>query len=160
MRNGKRNYHGLDGYELTRIVARTTIPLRRPVFRVVTTENYGIAVDMPRLPTSLLRRARAIDPLLPALLGPCRELGAAQNELRWLREHVDEVAEARRRKGDRISRISMLADVVQQRASGKPLQYIFGTEFFGDLEICCRPGVLIPRYKMNSQDQRWLLTWL
>ncbi|PSN70685.1 S-adenosyl-L-methionine-dependent methyltransferase [Corynespora cassiicola Philippines] len=100
---------------------------------------------MPRLPTSLLRRARAIDPLLPALLGPCRELGAAQNELRWLREHVDEVAEARRRKGDRISRISMLADVVQQRASGKPLQYIFGTEFFGDLEICCRPGVLIPR---------------
>jgi methylase of polypeptide subunit release factors len=26
------------------------------------------------------------------------------------------------------------------------LQYILGTEFFGELEIKCRPGVLIPRW--------------
>jgi methylase of polypeptide subunit release factors len=26
------------------------------------------------------------------------------------------------------------------------LQYILGTEFFGDLEIECKPGVLIPRF--------------
>lgn len=32
-----------------------------------------------------------------------------------------------------------------ERARGKPLQYIMGTEYFGDLEIACEPGVLIPR---------------
>lgn len=40
---------------------------------------------------------------------------------------------------------SRLRALVLQRAAGRPLQYILGTEFFGDLEIACRPGVLIPR---------------
>ncbi|KAF2640726.1 S-adenosyl-L-methionine-dependent methyltransferase [Massarina eburnea CBS 473.64] len=100
---------------------------------------------MPRLPPSILRRAHAIDRFLPPLLGPCRNLRAAQNELRWLREHVDKVAKARHAKGDTISKGSLLGDLVRQRARGKPLQYILGTEYFGDLEIRCRPGVLIPR---------------
>lgn len=101
---------------------------------------------MPRIPTSLLRKAYANDPLLPRLLPPCRDLHAAQNELRWIREHVDDVARARRAKGDCVSKSAFLRDLVQQRATGKPLQYLLGTEYFGDLEISCRPGVLIPRY--------------
>ncbi|KAJ4369714.1 hypothetical protein N0V83_005477 [Neocucurbitaria cava] len=100
---------------------------------------------MPRISTSLLRKARAIDSFLPALLAPCRDLPAAQNELRWLREHVDKVARARRAKGDTLAKGALLRQLVKERASGKPLQYILGTEYFGNLEIRCRPGVLIPR---------------
>ncbi|KAF1844809.1 S-adenosyl-L-methionine-dependent methyltransferase [Cucurbitaria berberidis CBS 394.84] len=100
---------------------------------------------MPRITTSLLRKARTIDPFLPALLGPCRDLYAAQNELRWLHEHVEKVAKARRAKGDTLAEEALLRQLVVERASGKPLQYILGTEYFGDLEIRCRPGVLIPR---------------
>jgi methylase of polypeptide subunit release factors len=105
---------------------------------------------MPRLPTSLLRRAYALDPNLPALLGPCRDLRTAQNELRWLREHVEDVANARRAKGDVMAKGALLRELVQQRAKGKPLQYILGSEWFGDLEIRCRKGVLIPRYGANG----------
>jgi methylase of polypeptide subunit release factors len=101
---------------------------------------------MPRIPTSLLRKAHAIDPFLSALLAPCRDLHAAQNELRWLREHVEKVAKARRAKGGTLAKGAMLRQLVQERVSGKPLQYLLGTEYFGDLEIRCRPGVLIPRY--------------
>jgi methylase of polypeptide subunit release factors len=100
---------------------------------------------MPRLPTALLRRAYAIDAHLPSLLGPCRDLRAAQNELRWLREHVDAVAKARRAKGHVLARSTLLKELVRQRARGKPLQYILGTEWFGHVEIRCRKGVLIPR---------------
>ncbi|KAF9732041.1 hypothetical protein PMIN04_011014 [Paraphaeosphaeria minitans] len=109
---------------------------------------------MPRISTSALRKAYAIDPLLPRLLSPCRDLRAAQNELRWLREHVGNVAEARRAQGDTISQSAFLHDLVKQRASGKPLQYLVGTEFFGDLEIDCWPGVLIPRQDTATAVQR------
>jgi methylase of polypeptide subunit release factors len=100
---------------------------------------------MPRIPNRLLRKAHAVDPFLPALLAPCRDLQAAQSELQWLREHVERVAKARRSRGDTLSKGSLLRQLVTERASGKPLQYTLGTEFFGDLEIRCRPGVLIPR---------------
>jgi methylase of polypeptide subunit release factors len=100
---------------------------------------------MPRIPNALLRKAQAIDPLLPALLAPCRDLHAAQCELRWLREHVEKVAQARARRGDALAKGTMLRQLIKERASGKPLQYILGSEFFGDLEVRCRPGVLIPR---------------
>lgn len=101
---------------------------------------------MPRIPNSLLRKAHAIDFFLPALLAACRDLHAAQNELRWLREHVKKVAKSRRARGDTLAEGSLLRQLVKERASGKPLQYILGTEYFGDLEIRCRPGVLIPRW--------------
>jgi methylase of polypeptide subunit release factors len=102
--------------------------------------------DMPRIPNSLLRKAHTIDPLLPALLAPCRDLHAAQSELRWLREHVEKVARSRARRGDTLAKGAMLRQLIKDRASGKPLQYILGTEYFGDLEIRCKPGVLIPRW--------------
>ena len=123
------------------------------------TPPHRVTFNMPRIPTSLIRKARAIDPYLPALLGPCRELQAAQNELRWLREHVDKVAKARRAKGDTIAKASLLQQLVKDRAAGKPLQYLLGTEYFGDLEIRCRPGVLIPRYlELCLLSGSWLTT--
>lgn len=100
---------------------------------------------MPRIATALLRKAHAIDPFLPALLRPCRDLYAAQNELRWLREHVEKIATTRRERDQVTSNSQLLRQLVRERASGKPLQYVLGSEYFGDLEICCRPGVLIPR---------------
>jgi methylase of polypeptide subunit release factors len=45
-----------------------------------------------------------------------------------------------------------LGRMVNDRASGKPLQYILGSEYFGDLEIQCRPGVLIPRCVEHACD--------
>ena len=100
---------------------------------------------MPRVPTALLRKARTIDPVLPALLAPCRDLHTAQNELRWLREHVEKVANARRVRGDALAKGALLGQLVRERVRGRPLQYLLGTEYFGDLEIKCRPGVLIPQ---------------
>jgi methylase of polypeptide subunit release factors len=49
----------------------------------------------------------------------------------------------------------MLGQLVRERASGKPLQYQLGTEYFGDLEIRCRPGVLIPRYVQQQPPFTW-----
>lgn len=100
---------------------------------------------MPRIPTALIRKAYTIDALLPALLAPCRDLQTAQSELRWLREHVDAIAEARRARGDVLAKNALLRQLVKQRSRGKPLQYLLGSGYFGDLEIMCRPGVLIPR---------------
>ena len=100
---------------------------------------------MPRIPNTLIRKALSIDPYLPSLLAPCRDLHAAQNELRWIREHVDKAAEARRARGENLAQGVLLWKLVKERSRGKPLQYILGTEWFGDLEIGCRSGVLIPR---------------
>jgi hypothetical protein len=105
---------------------------------------------MPRLRPLLLWRAGAIDPLLPRLLLACRDINSARNELRWLREHAQEkVARARQLKTSphlaSTGWRSYLRQMVDERATGKPLQYILGTEYFGDLEIVCREGVLIPR---------------
>jgi hypothetical protein len=105
---------------------------------------------MPRIPNALLRQARAIDAFLPALLAPCRDLHTAQNELRWLREHVNKIAKARRARGDILAKGAFLHQLVRERALGKPLQYILGTEHFGDLEIRCRPGALIPRWVAST----------
>jgi methylase of polypeptide subunit release factors len=79
---------------------------------------------------------------LPSLLPICRDLSSAQNELRWLGEHAAEVAS----KQGLGKESRLLQRFVNRRARGEPLQYILGTEFFGELEIKCRPGVLIPRW--------------
>jgi methylase of polypeptide subunit release factors len=38
-----------------------------------------------------------------------------------------------------------LVKLCQRRARSEPLQYILGSQPFGELEIKCKPGVLIPR---------------
>ncbi|KAF2491521.1 S-adenosyl-L-methionine-dependent methyltransferase [Lophium mytilinum] len=78
--------------------------------------------------------------LLERLIEPCEDRAAAKNELRWLKEHVQKTA-----PGDLEAQHAMLNSLVDERSTGKPLQYILGTEYFGDLELECRPGVLIPR---------------
>ena len=101
--------------------------------------------DMPRLTTNLLRHARSIDPLLTLLLRSCRDLPSAQNELRWLREHAIKLTQNAKARAQVPGRRVLLRHLVQKRATGKPLQYVIGSEYFGDLEIICRSGVLIPR---------------
>ncbi|KAM0162802.1 hypothetical protein ACHAPG_001508 [Botrytis cinerea] len=96
---------------------------------------------MPRLSHALLRRAYNISPLLPLVLRETRSLSSAINELRWLREHVDKTMSHRVPS----QKWRTLLKLCQRRAMGEPLQYILGTQPFGELEIQCQPGVLIPR---------------
>lgn len=117
-----------------------------------------LAVCMPRLSPALIHHARRIDPYLARLLPACRDLSSAKLELKWLREHsLERVTRTiRPGLGSQLShkivqkqihhRQPLLAKLIKARSSGKPLQYVIGTEFFGDLEIQCREGVLIPRY--------------
>ncbi|GAD99333.1 S-adenosylmethionine-dependent methyltransferase [Paecilomyces variotii No. 5] len=121
---------------------------------------------MPRLPTSAILRAYQKDPLLPLLLQECRTYDSAQNELRWLREWaVQKFAQRKPRLGATTHGKtqgwrSHLRAVCRKRARGVPLQYILGDQPFGDLEIICRKGVLIPRYETESYVVRaadWIL---
>jgi methylase of polypeptide subunit release factors len=101
---------------------------------------------MPRLAHRLLSRARDISPFLPLLLRTCRTLPSARNELRWLTEYVDE--KSQRYPIDWRQHNSFLTHLCEQRGRGVPLQYLLGSQPFGDLDILCRPGVLIPRFVM------------
>ena len=94
---------------------------------------------MPRLPPSLFWRARNdISPMAAQLLPACRDLESAANELRWIREHVQDTPSP-------VTPGLRVWDLVTKRSKGVPLQYVLGTQPFGPLEIKCRPGVLIPR---------------
>ncbi len=113
---------------------------------------------MPRLTSSLLRRARRLDPFLPLLLRPCRDLPSALNELRWLREHALKQP-ARGSGSTQQTWQQRLHSLCIERSKGKPLQYILGSQPFGDLDVICRPGVLIPRSAaLPSLYQRVSLT--
>lgn len=109
---------------------------------------------MPRLPNSLLRHARAINSLYPILLQTCRTIPSAHNELRWLREHVDERLEKKfgsaKDVPERLKHRSV-AKLARKRGRGEPLQYLLGSQPFGDLDIKCGKGVLIPRYAQSIQ---------
>ena len=96
---------------------------------------------MPRLDPQLLRKAHCLHPYLSQLLLTCRDLPSAKSELRWLREHANKICKA----PSSSTANQCLRDFVRRRSQGEPLQYILGSEYFGGLEIKCRPGVLIPR---------------
>ncbi|KAL1306389.1 hypothetical protein AAFC00_005096 [Neodothiora populina] len=102
---------------------------------------------MPRLKPSLFHQARAIDALLPLVLQATRDVRAAQNELRWLREFARVRSQQPQHAGQchKVKWRHSLHQLCRERARGVPLQYLLGSEYFGDLEITCRPGVLIPR---------------
>ncbi|KAF2262922.1 S-adenosyl-L-methionine-dependent methyltransferase [Lojkania enalia] len=108
---------------------------------------------MPRLSPSLLRHARSLNPLLPALLRPCRTLSSAQNELRWLDEHAERIAQKYANGAEVLKcrfetkawKCKVLRELVRKRGLGTPLQYLLGSEYFGDLEVFVRRGVLVPR---------------
>ncbi len=124
---------------------------------------------MPRLPPSLLRLANKECHLLPCLLRECRDLPSSRNELRWLTEHAIKQAGKLRATDTAISQSitlnsrkvaapsvssrtipgwrTLLRDYVRRREKGEPLQYILGSQPFGNLEVLCEPGVLIPRWE-------------
>jgi methylase of polypeptide subunit release factors len=95
---------------------------------------------MPRLSQSLIRSARQHHPHLPYLLRTCRDLQSAKLELKWLQEHVKS-----QRTWSPQKRLSKFEDLCRKRGRGVPIQYLLGSEYFGPLEIQCKPGVLIPR---------------
>lgn len=114
---------------------------------------------MPRLPTKLILKAYKENPLLVHLIKECRILEHARNELRWLQEAA--VAKAantemsfENRDRHYITRgwQQVLRRMCIDRGRGKPLQYILGDEPFGQLQIICQKGVLIPRSVI-----RWIL---
>lgn len=138
---------------------RSKCELQSSEFRAINTHQLQAhhlilaKCEMPRLSPNLLHRLRKQDPLLPLLLQATRDPASAKNELRWLREFVDE-----QRQKINSSSIGLqtsnykdmkwqrrLRKLCKDRARGKPLQYILGTEYFGDLEIACAKDVLIPR---------------
>ncbi|KXT17333.1 hypothetical protein AC579_3868 [Pseudocercospora musae] len=96
---------------------------------------------MPRIRPQEFLKAKAINRALLSLLPVCRDLNSARNEFRWMKEHAINVSH---RLGYNDHAI-LLRSLVYRRAQGEPLQYILESEYFGDLEIKCRPGVLIPR---------------
>lgn len=112
---------------------------------------------MPRLSNSLIRHSSKKSPLLPLLLQTCRNLPSARNELRWLKEHIDECLSSRFGDAKDVPsdlRHKCLATLVQRRAQGTPLQYLLGTQPFGELEILCKQGVLIPRLCTEAYTER------
>lgn len=112
---------------------------------------------MPRLPPSLIQQAIWIDPHLPKLLRECRDLPSAINELRWLKETIlyNELgidASTWSLNNASVWHLTSsagrkLESFVGRRGQGEPLQYILGTQPFGELEILCRRNVLIPRWE-------------
>jgi methylase of polypeptide subunit release factors len=98
---------------------------------------------MPRIPLSVILKARRENILLPILLKECRTIDSARNELRWLRERAVRDSQSHPSK---IEWRGQLKSMCQLRSRGYPLQYILGDQPFGDLEILCRKGVLIPRF--------------
>ncbi|EED12555.1 n6-DNA-methyltransferase, putative [Talaromyces stipitatus ATCC 10500] len=111
---------------------------------------------MPRIPTRLVLKAYKENPLLLDLLKECRTLENARNELRWLREGA--IAKfpppGTSSKGQDVYSTHTwqreLRKMCDDRSKGKPLQYILGDQPFGDLDILCRKGVLIPRGETES----------
>jgi methylase of polypeptide subunit release factors len=98
---------------------------------------------MPRLPPSVLTTVARESPLLSLLLKECRTVESARNELRWLRERA-------LRDGPARGWATRLKSMCRARSRGFPLQYVLGDQPFGDLNILCRRGVLIPRSAPGS----------
>lgn len=99
---------------------------------------------MPRITPAAIRQAYKFSPHAATLLPACRDLPSTLNELRWIREHVEELQ--RGRASSALGAEHKVASLCRQRGKGVPLQYILGSQPFGNLDLKCRPGVLIPRY--------------
>ncbi|EMG48715.1 Mitochondrial ribosome protein, small subunit [Candida maltosa Xu316] len=93
---------------------------------------------MPRLTGRLIREARRISPLLPGLLPVNRTIERALLELKWIKNELPE---------------NEWKQAVRQRSRFVPLQYILKSQPFGELNILCKKGVLIPRW----ETEEWCL---
>ncbi|RPB20770.1 hypothetical protein L211DRAFT_491886 [Terfezia boudieri ATCC MYA-4762] len=108
---------------------------------------------MPRLSPSLLQKlTRTHSPLLPIILRETRDVRSAENELRWMKEHIEKLVpntgEVVRRKRNQLLR----RFCVRRGVWAEPLQYILGNEYFGPsgVEVRVERGVLVPRYRWGS----------
>ncbi|KAH7633043.1 S-adenosyl-L-methionine-dependent methyltransferase [Sordaria sp. MPI-SDFR-AT-0083] len=77
------------------------------------------------------------------LLPVCRTLESTANELRWIKQHVSETPSI-------IPFGARVWKLCDRRGKGLPLAYVLGNQPFGDLEIKCQSGVLIPRTETES----------
>ncbi|KAL4818166.1 S-adenosyl-L-methionine-dependent methyltransferase [Aspergillus spinulosporus] len=111
---------------------------------------------MPRLTTRAILEANKHNSLLPLLLRECRSLGSAINELRWLQERAQRVVALKpmddRNRGKHAPSgwRRLLKSMCLARSRGLPLQYILGDQPFGELDIKCKKGVLIPRHETEA----------
>ncbi|ODV79971.1 modification methylase HemK [Suhomyces tanzawaensis NRRL Y-17324] len=90
---------------------------------------------MPRISPRLVREALWHSRLLPPLLRANPEIAMAKQELRWIKNELPR---------------DQWRDAITRRSKLEPLQYILGTQPFGELDIECRPGVLIPRWETEE----------
>ncbi|KAL4981282.1 S-adenosyl-L-methionine-dependent methyltransferase [Aspergillus falconensis] len=111
---------------------------------------------MPRLATRAILEAYKRNPLLPLILRECRTLNSAVNELRWLRERAQRVVSLKPMDGRNGGEQApfgwrrLLKSMCMARSRGVPLQYILGDQPFGELDIKCTKGVLIPRHETEA----------
>ncbi|CAD6440063.1 dd711cae-354d-4166-99ad-56293c21615f [Sclerotinia trifoliorum] len=136
-------HHNHQSFTVWRLRFWTNDSSRRKLLNYISrlVQSSHLGGLMPRLSHTLLHSAYNVSPLLPLVLRETRSLPSAINELRWLREYVDKTT------GYYLpnQKWRALLKLCKRRARGEPLQYILGTQPFGDLEIKCQPGVLIPR---------------
>ncbi|KAK9478238.1 S-adenosyl-L-methionine-dependent methyltransferase [Lipomyces japonicus] len=110
-----------------------------------------------RIRPSLKAKAFKESPLLAILLPATRTIPHARQELRWIREEVDnnfvDQAATSNKKTLRFQnrQIDLLRRCMLRGRKGWPLQYVLGNQPFGDsLNILCKPGVLIPRWETEE----------
>ncbi|KAI0645667.1 S-adenosyl-L-methionine-dependent methyltransferase [Trametes meyenii] len=72
---------------------------------------------------------------------------SAQNELRWMRQALENPPRGIRPSAQTVE------EMVARRVGGEPLQYILGSQPFGFLHLIVRPPVLIPR----PETEDWAL---
>ncbi|KAK6954767.1 hypothetical protein Daesc_004736 [Daldinia eschscholtzii] len=114
-------------------------------------------MKLPRIPPSAIPRLQENRRHLAALLPTCKTLNSAQNELRWIHESLESSTLAPHFQkilttngNDKKAKHELLYRLCRLRGRGYPLQYILGNQPFGDLDIQCRPGVLIPRRETEA----------
>lgn len=90
---------------------------------------------MPRINGKIVRQAKGLSALLPPLLPANRDINRALLELKWIKEELPKY---------------QWVSGVNRRLKLEPLQYILGSQPFGDLNIKCRKGVLIPRWETEE----------
>lgn len=88
-----------------------------------------------RLSPKVIRQALTHSRYLPPLLRPCKTLDAAKQELAWIKAELPQ---------------KLWKQAIIRRSQYEPLQYILGSQPFGELDITCKAGVLIPRWETEE----------
>lgn len=85
--------------------------------------------------TKLLQQAIRDTNLLDLLKPACKTIESSRQELRWIQKELPR---------------KQWLDACVKRSKLVPLQYILGSQPFGDLNIKCRDNVLIPRWETEE----------